>query len=110
MAGSTIITKQNDTKIIFTDIPTIDGVPMLPTDLTGCTVKFAMKDPTGVIAPIKQVAVINADGSFSYAPVAGDVANVGKFEQEWELTFPNGKELTFPNNGYNIIKILAELG
>jgi hypothetical protein len=111
--GSTIITKQHDTKIVFTHTPTIDDVPMQPADLIGCTVSFLLKDVTGVIAAIKQPATITG-AVFSYQPVASDVANVGKFQQEWELIFPpgppNGKILTFPNNTYNVVKILADLG
>ena len=110
MATTTIITKQHDTKITFRDTPTIDGVPMLPADLVGCTLSFLLKDTAGLITAIKQTAVINGDGTFSYDPVAGDVDEVGKFQQEWELVFPSGKILTFPNDGYNIVKIIADLG
>jgi hypothetical protein len=35
---------------------------------------------------------------------------VGKFQQEWEVVYPTGKILTFPNDGYNIVKIIADLG
>jgi hypothetical protein len=111
----TIVTKQHDTKITFLDTPTIDGVPLTMTDLAGCSVSFLLKikgDPTG----IKQAAVIQADpamptqAQFKYDPVAGDVDTIGKYEQEWETLFPSGKILTFPNNGYNIVKIIADLG
>jgi hypothetical protein len=105
--ATTIITKQHDTKITFKDTPTIDDVPIPPGDLAGCTVSFLLKSDT---LSLKKAAVINGDGTFSYDPVAGDVAAVGKFQQEWELVYPTGKILTFPNNGYNIVKIIADLG
>jgi hypothetical protein len=109
MATKTIIVKQHDTKITFTDTPTIDNVPVLPADLSGCTVSFLLKDST-IPKAIKQLAVINVDGTFSYDPVPADVADIGKFSQEWEVLYPTGKILTFPNNGYNIVKIIADLG
>lgn len=105
--ATTIVTKQHDTKITFKDTPTIDGIPMLPADMVGCTVSFLLKSTD---LAIKQAAIINGDGTFSYEPVPTDVATVGKFQQEWELLFPSGKILTFPNNGYNVVKILADLG
>jgi hypothetical protein len=107
---TTITTKQHDTKITFTDTPTLDGVPIPPANLAGCTVSFLMKISDGSIPGIKKTAVINVDGTFSYDPVAGDVATIGKFQQEWEVVYPTSKILTFPNDGYNTVKIIADLG
>ena len=105
--ATTIITKQHDTKITFKDTPTIDDVPIPPANLAGCTLSFLLKNET---KSVKQPATINVDGTFSYDPVASDVADIGKFQQEWELVYPTSKILTFPNNGYNIVKIIADLG
>ncbi len=109
--STTITTKQHDTKITFHDTPTIDGVAIPPANLAGCTVSFLLKDATQTppIA-IKHAAVINGDGTFSYDPLPADVAAVGKFQQEWELVYATGKILTFPNDGYNTVKIIADLG
>jgi hypothetical protein len=88
---------------------------MLLSELAGCTVSFLLriKDaPTG----IKQPAIIQADpnvplqAQFKYDPVATDVQTTGKYQQEWELVFPSTKILTFPNNGYNLVKIIPDLG
>jgi hypothetical protein len=65
----------------------------------------SIKNSDGTIA-LKKPAVINLDGTFSYQPVATDVAATGKFQQEWEVVYPDTKILTFPNGGYNIVKIL----
>jgi hypothetical protein len=115
--ATTIITKQHDTKITFADKPTIDGVQMTLASLSGCTLSFLLKStdspPT---KQIKQTASIGADpsaptlGYFTYNPIASDVDTAMKYQQEWELVFPTGKILTFPNNGYNVVKILADLG
>ena len=52
-----------------------------------------------------------ADGTFSYNPVASDVASVaGDYQQEWEVLFPGNKPLTFPNGTYNVVKILPDMG
>jgi len=107
--ATTIVTKQHDTKITFKDTPTIDGVALLPADLVGCTVSFLLKNTDGSIA-IKQAATINGDATFSYNPTPTDVSTIGKFQQEWEVVYPGGKLLTFPNSDYNIVKIIADLG
>jgi len=110
MPVSTIITKQHDTKITFTDTPTIDGVVVPPANLAGCTLSFLLKDQSNPANAIKKAATINVDGTFSYQPVPADVATIGKYQQEWEVIYPSGQILTFPNNGYNIVKIIADLG
>jgi len=109
---SAIITKQHDTKITFTDIPTIDGVPVDPATLVGAALSFVLKGTAndGTAVAIKQTAVITPGGTFQYDPVAGDVAKDGKFKQEWEVVYPSGKILTFPNSAYNTVKILPDLG
>jgi hypothetical protein len=107
--ATTIITKQHDTQITFKDTPTIDGVAVPPANFSGCTLSFLLKNADGSIA-IKQTAVINVDGTFQYSPIPSDVANIGKFNQEWEVVYPTGKILTFPNSGYNVVKFIADLG
>src|SRR5215813_252243 len=104
----TVITKQHDTKITFMDIPTIDGITVPPGDLAGCTLSFLLKTKDGAIA-IKKPATINGDGSFSYDPAPSDVANTANFQQEWEVVYPGGKILTFPNQDWNTVKIIADL-
>lgn len=110
MPVSTIITKLHDTKIVFNHTPTIDDVPIPPANLAGCTLKFIMKLPDSLTAEVSQPATINPDGTFSYQPVLADVSTVGKFQQEWEVTYPSSQKLTFPNNGYNIVKVISDLG
>ena len=107
--STTIKTKQHDTKLKFTDTPTIDGVVVPAVDLASCTLSFIMKSDDPAIS-IKQDADIELDGTFSYEPVASDVETIGKFRQEWEVVYPGNKILTFPNDGYNTVKIIADLG
>ncbi len=49
-------------------------------------------------------------GQVEYQPIAADVAIKGLFKQEWEVVFPGGEILTFPNDGYNTVNIWADLG
>lgn len=106
---ATIIIKQGDTQITFKDIPTINNVPLTPANVVGCTVNFMMKSFDGSTL-IRNAGTIGADASFSYSPTASDVAVPGKFQQEWELIYPGGATLTFPNQSFNVVNILPELG
>lgn len=103
----TITIKQHDTKLKFTDTPTIDDVAVLAADLADCDLSFILKNSE---LSIKQDATITVEGTFEYEPEASDVETVGKFKQEWEVVYPSGKILTFPNGGYNTVKIIADLG
>jgi len=107
---NSVTVKQHDTKITFRDTPLINGMAVPPANFAGCTVSFLMKGDDTTIPAIKQAAVIAGDGTFSYAPVAGDVASIGNFKQEWEVVYPDSSKLTFPNGGYNLVKIIADLG
>jgi hypothetical protein len=121
MNESSVIIKRNDTKILFSDIPKIDGVPMTPDDVAGCTVSFILKGKAedGTDVAIKTAATITSTtdpdtgetvAEFQYEPSAGDVAKTGVFRQEWELVFPSAKILTFPNTGSNTVRIIPDLG
>jgi hypothetical protein len=108
---TTIKIKQHDTKVLFTDTPLIDGVEVPVADMTGCTVSFVMTGGDDVA--IKEDASLVLTGTvakFEYQPVADDVSETGVFKQEWEVVYPSGKILTFPNNGYNSVRILSDLG
>lgn len=107
--STTITIKQHDTKITFTDTPTIGGVAMTSGELSGASVSFLLRQTNGPIA-FKREATITDDATFEYEPVAEDVAKSGSFHQEWQLVFPSTKILTFPNDGYNTVEILPDLG
>lgn len=105
--------KQHDTKGKFIDTLMIDGEPV---DLTDCVVsfmiknsKFAIKKDAVITYPLDQ-SDPDKRGKVEYQQLAGDVANKGVFNQEWEVVFPDTEILTFPNGKYNAVEILADLG
>lgn len=109
-----IVIKRNDTKPLFTDIPTIDGANIPFSTLDGYTVSFLLK---GGSLEVKRAASIVSKtidavevAEFQYQPVPDDVSHAGTFRQEWELRAPDGKLLTFPNGDYNQVIIKPDLG
>jgi len=112
---STVNVKQNDIGVTFT------GTLTLPTaaDWTGASVRwiiknrasFAVYSGTGTITGYGDGAIASSTtATVSYATVAGDLAEFGKYDHEWEVTFASGSVITFPSGSYNTIVIKAELG
>lgn len=115
---ATVNIKRGDTKGIFIDTPTINGVEV---DLTGSTAKFIMRRRGKVAKVVNQVALIVADPdatdprrTIQYQPILADIDEAGVYEQEWQVTFPSGKILTFPNGPtdgeFNTVNISRDLG
>jgi hypothetical protein len=112
---SPVLIKRGDTKGKFIDLITLDGVPP---NLTGCTAKFMIRrrgrdKPAQTI--IQTAAIVyppqtNPDRNIEYQPVLGDVDTEGVYDHEWQVTFPSGEILTFPNNRFNTVEILRDLG
>jgi hypothetical protein len=112
---SALLIKRGDTKIKFRyQNPAIDGVPLTAGDLSGCTVSFVWKGKAddGTQVALKKAAVITSTPEFQYGdPVDADVvAKDGKFKLEWEVVFPGGRPLTFPNGAYESVQVLQDLG
>jgi BppU N-terminal domain len=103
---TTVNIKQHDTKGIFLDTLIVDGVPV---DLSGSTIFFLMRKASVFVRQTAEVFGSAVNGTVQYQPVDADVAVAGKFEQEWEVLFGDGRTLTFPNGDYNIVNILGDL-
>lgn len=68
-------------------------------DLSGATVRFHLQRRlTGTIKVDQPATVDIADaGQVSYAWAEGDTDTAGIYDAEWEVTFGDGRPLTFPN-------------
>lgn len=94
----------------------INGDGSFP-DLTSATVVFNMSTSTGAPLIERSAAAIvdvtigaETRQAFQYAWGASDTATPGNHNAEFEVTFPGGLPLTYPNDGYLIIKIGPDLG
>lgn len=97
--------KRGDTAVTFTDILVLDGAGV---SLTGATVLFRMSNGTTTVSGTATITSPDG-GGVSYTVGASDLAVAGNYQQEWEVTFPLGTKLTFPSDGYNVVKVLADV-
>jgi len=93
---------RNDTRPPLEFTLTQDGAPV---DLTGCTVKFYMKDATTGSVKINGVACTITDatkGKCRYSWTSSDTNTSATYLGEVEVTFPDGKIQT----GYKQMSII----
>lgn len=103
--------KTGDTDITFTDAIQKDGLGF---DLNGCEVAFWMQNILGGTAFSGSGTVVGGSGSGVQFPVPTDGTfpkAIGAYYQEWQVTTADETPLTFtfPEDGYNQIKILDKL-
>lgn len=80
-------------------------------DLASAAVAFKMRLAGGTTLKVNAAATIVSAplGQVKYTWTGTDTDTVGDYEAEWQVTFPSGKPETFPNDGYTLIKIAADL-
>ena len=82
--------------------------------LTGATVRFQMRArrSRGGATVIDAVAVVvTATGTptVEYQWQAGNTANAGIFEAEFQVTYADGRNETFPNDGFISVKVSEDV-
>jgi len=86
-----------------------------PVDLTGAQIRFlASKTPGRPPVKIDGVAQPDVDqnlnkGQASYVFLAGDLDTKDTYVCEWEVTWGATKR-TFPNDNYDVLAVLDDLG
>ena len=88
-----------------------------PVDLTGCNVRFLMREVGDTVNFIDQPAtLVNAPtGEVKYEWQTGNLSNVGEYNAEFEVTLPLGDIMTFPTvasatKRYIRISVIPDLG
>lgn len=81
-------------------------------NLTGATVKFLMTLQGGSTPKVNAAATIVDAllGQVRYSWGATDLDTVGKYNGEFEVTFPGGNKQTFPSHEYITVRVVADLG
>jgi baseplate upper protein BppU len=80
-------------------------------NLAGTTVRFLMRyRGTGTAAIVAAAAIVDAPtGRVQYAWAAADTATPGDYEAEFEVAFADGRQQTFPADGYIAVRIMRQV-
>jgi hypothetical protein len=107
---TTVKMKSGDTAIEFTSSLETDGVAV---NLTGASVLFLLKlseTPFTAYSLAASIVGTATDGNVkSLSSESGFPTTVGKYKQEWQVTFSGGAILTFPSDDYNYLVIQDDL-
>lgn len=103
---STITVKRSDVGVVFTDTLTANDVAV---NLTTATVLFVLRHSSGTVISKTAVIVSAAAGTVSYTTVTSDLSTAGKYRQEWQATFGDGRVYTFPSDGWNTVNVIDDL-
>jgi hypothetical protein len=100
--------KRNDTRPLL-DFQLRDARG--PVDLTGATVMFQMRAVGGTQAKIERACEVldAASGKVRYAWQASDTDTAGTWLAEFEVTFSDGAQATFPNDRHLTVQIIEDL-
>lgn len=76
-------------------------------NLAGASVKFMAWFPGDAAVKINAAATITdaANGKVSYTPSSTDTNTVGDLMVEWQVTFSGGAIETFPNAGWQKVRV-----
>lgn len=103
---STITVKRSDVGVVFTDTLTANDVAV---NLTTATVLFVLRHSSGTVTSRTASVVSAAAGTVSYTTVTNDLSAAGKYRQEWQATFGDGRVYTFPSDGWNTVNVIDDL-
>ena len=81
-----------------------------PVDLTGATVNFIIKSPTGVVKINAACVIVDAANALvRYHWVPTDTNTPGAYRGEFQVSYPGGTLDTFPNDKYIPVIITEDL-
>jgi hypothetical protein len=102
-----IIIKQNDTRdALKATLSNENGA----VDLTGCSVRFIMAKRKRIKVDRPPVIEDAINGIVWFVFEQGDTDEANTFQAEFEVTFPDNRIETYPNNDYLTIEIKSDLG
>jgi hypothetical protein len=81
-------------------------------DLTGCSLKFKMRNKKTRAIKVDATAVIDnptTSGHVRYLWGTTDLDTAGSYEVEWEITFSDGRKSTVPAGSYDVIVVVDDI-
>ena len=83
-----------------------------PVSLAGAAVKFKMRLQGTTVLKVDGNAVVDDEplAEVHYPWITADTDTAGIYEAEWEVTFPSGAKLSFPNDRHLLVMVMAAVG
>lgn len=80
-------------------------------DLTGATVEFHMRNRDTGVVKVDAAANVESveDVEVRYDWAVGDTDTPGWYEFEFEVTYADGRQETFPNTGHDLLQVKAQI-
>ncbi len=96
---------------------TLEDATGTPVDIQGASVMFKMGPISGGTLSVAGAGTVLQVGAGTLDGSTGDViynwssapGTAGLYVSEWEVTFVSGAVQTFPNDGYNLVKVTSDL-
>ena len=88
----------------------LDGLGA-PVSLSGATVKFMMWGQGDAAVKVNAAATITdaATGKVSFTPTTTHTDTPGDYLVEWEVVFGGGAKETFPNSGFQKVRVVDDI-
>lgn len=84
-----------------------DGVAL---NLTGSTVRFHMRDSSGLVKVNAPATLVTPSSGFvRYNWIAADTVASGRYEAQWQVTFADTTIRTFPSPGKTVVIITGDI-
>lgn len=105
----TFYVKQNDTSPAM--LATLQDADGNAVNVTGATVRFHMRAVGSATVVVDEAATIVTalDGLVRYDWQAADTDTIGSYQAEFEVTYADATQETFPNDGYIRVEIIDDI-
>ena len=112
MAIDLTIKRGDNRPPVVTQLLDENGDPIASGSIT--SVKFICKridESNGRLVPhVEQDASFVSTGVYQYQWSEGETDLIGVYVMEWEVKYTDNTVRTFPTNGYNMMRIVPDLG
>lgn len=111
MTPSPFTIKAGDTRP-FLRVQLVYADKSLPNLISSMSVTFKMRSRTTgeVVLETEAVVIISEKGIVEYQWVSGDTNTVDDYDVEWMVLWNDGREQTFPSEGFGFVRITERLG
>lgn len=113
MPSPDYVIKTGDSGMSLTAV--LEDATGTPVSISGATVRFLMRPIDLSTVTVNAAATNNESGASTYGhvayawPASGATIAAGHYLAEWQVSYPSGATVTYPNGGYTHIQIVGQI-